>query len=122
MLNNLQTTARKLRWLRPLLLLTGLTALAVFTYVLLLAGSAAEDKYILPSLITLFWSGTLYWFISAFTRLPARANSKDGFFKRCKAHIVRGFYSLLMMLAFALTLVIVFISIRSINIWWQSYS
>lgn len=120
MLDKLRVVAIKLRWLRPILLLLGLLALAVFIYVLLLSGSASQDSLLVPSILTILWSGICYWFITAFTRLPARPSARQTWFRRIKAHFARGFYLLLMLGASCLTLVMVFISIRGINLWLQS--
>ncbi|MBT1063215.1 hypothetical protein KJY73_06495 [Bowmanella sp. Y26] len=120
MLDKLRVVAIRLRWLRPFLSLVGLMSLAVFIYVLLLSGSSSQDSLLIPSILTLLWSGISYWFITAFTRLPRRPSPRQSWSVRMKIRFIRGFYLLLMLTAACLTMVVVFISIRGINLWLQS--
>ena len=71
MLDKLKQIAITLRWFKSIALLLMLTSLVIVGYVLIgKSGIAADDFYLIPSILTALWSFSVFWSLHTFPSIP----------------------------------------------------
>ena len=106
----------KIQWFKPvaILLALGFAGLAGFI-ILNDTGIAANDDYLLPSLVGLAWSILVYGVLTGFVVIPPKPDKSLSWWQRTKIRMIRGYYWLLFWLCAATTLVAAHLSIRTIG-------
>lgn len=123
MLDKLKQTAITLRWFKPIALLLMVSSLIVVGYVLIgKSGIAADDYYLIPSILTALWSFSVFWTLHTFPSIPAKPDESLGFFKRVFTRIKRFAYYAITIMAIALSLTIVVFTIRALRVWSGDFS
>jgi hypothetical protein len=105
---------------RPALLL-GAVSLAAMVVVLLLPGSPAGERLLIPSAVGLLWAVILYAFLATFRAVPDRASGKAGLFERLGRGASRGWYWLLGVVLVGAAVAAALLTHRLASIWWRDY-
>ncbi|WDE13954.1 hypothetical protein [Thalassomonas haliotis] len=122
MIDKLRLLALKVQWFKGVALVIGLAALVLIAYILIAdAGSNRYDYLHIPSVITLLWSGVIYWLLYTFPGVPDKPGKETGFFKRFVVNGKRFLYFVLAIIAFATTAGILVVTVRGLSVWLQSY-
>jgi len=123
MVDRLRAIALKTQWLKPFTNTLVLASFFLFIYVIFGETSiAADDLYLIPSLLILIWSLLCCSFLYTFPYVPIKSTKADGLIKQIKTQIIRGYYYLLMLIAVLASLAVLLVSIRIISIWVRSYN
>lgn len=123
MLDKLKQTAITLRWFKPIALLLMLTSIIMVGYVLIgKSGIAADDYYLIPSILTALWSFSVFWSLHTFPSIPPKPDKSLGFFKRVFIRIKRFAYYVITIIAIGLSLTIVVFTIRALRVWSGDFS
>lgn len=121
MIDSLKRAAQAIQVLRLPSLIIGLISLALLAVKILLFTSDQGDRYIIPSLVGLFWGIGTYSFIVTFRDVPDRQNAVPGFFGKLKHTITRFWYGLISIIFLGATVAIFGITIRMVLIWWRDH-
>ncbi|MGB0833851.1 MAG: hypothetical protein ACPG8A_03440 [Psychrobium sp.] len=123
MLDRFKQIAITLRWFKPIALLLMLSSLVIVGYVLIgKSGIAADDYYLIPSILTALWSFSVFWSLHIFPSIPAKPNKSLGFFKRVFTRLKRFAYYIITIIAIGLSLTIVVFTIRALRVWGSDFS
>lgn len=123
MLDKLKKIAIKLQWLKPITLLMMLISFAMTGYVLLAqSGIAENDYYLIPSILSVLWSFSVYWCLYTFPNVPEKADKSLGFFKRFVIGCKRFSYYIVTLFASGLSLVIILFTVRALRVWSGDFS
>lgn len=123
MLDKLKQTAITLRWFKPIALLLMLTSLVMVGYILIgKSGIAADDYYLIPSILTALWSFSIFWSLHTFPSIPAKPDKSIGLFTHVFIHLKRFSYYVIAIIAVGLSLTIVVFTIRALRVWSNDFS
>ncbi|SHG90926.1 hypothetical protein [Ferrimonas marina] len=117
MIDRLKTLSRKALWLRPVSLVVAVSAVAWFSYTVLLGQGSEGDTGLIPSVVLLIWALAGYAMVVTFPFVPDTPSASDGRWARFKVRTVRAVYHLMAWLLLVLTLVGAWLSLRLVNIW-----
>ena len=118
----LEILAKLAIWLKPFKKVTHLlVASLVVVIVIQLKQSPtynlqATNPIAIFSFLACIWLLLLNLLISLFDNIPVKKTEKTGFFSRLKSKVHRGFYQFIALLFIALTLTIIFLSIRLLRV------
>ena len=122
LIDKAKLVAIKLQWLKPIAMLLVILSVGMFGYVIFgKSGMAADDQYLLPSVMVLIWAILLCAFLFTFKHVPGPIESEQGFFTRLKIRLQRFYYFVLLLLCLATTLAIVMMSFRALNVWSKNF-
>lgn len=86
------------------------------------SGIAADDYYLIPSILTALWSFSVFWSLHTFPSIPDKPDKSLGFFKRVFIRIKRFIYYVITSIAIGLSLTIVVFTIRALRVWSGDFS
>ena len=120
MLETLSSMTSKVPWLKPIVVMIGLTCFAIFCSSLFNLGHFIEEVYLIPSLAGFIWSLLLFIMLNTFVNIPIKSDHKVGFLSKIKYWFVRLGYSILTVLFLLLTVAGLILSFRLFNVWFAS--
>jgi hypothetical protein len=120
MLETLSSMTSKVPWLKPIVVMIGLTCFAIFCSSLFNIGYYNDEVYLIPSLAGFIWSLLLFIMLNTFVNIPIKSDHKVGFLSKIKYWFVRLGYSILTVLFLLLTVAGLILSFRLFNVWFAS--
>jgi len=117
MIATLSALARRLIWLRPIVLLLGIGFFSLFVYALVNGNSTFQDFYLIPSLLGVIWVLLFNTLISIFPNIPPKPRAEEKFFSRIKLKFKRGFYGVMAVIFILLTALVIFFTVRMLGLW-----
>jgi hypothetical protein len=117
MIDRLSAFAQKTVWLKPLFFIAAAAACIVFGYVVLIADGAEKDVYIIPSMVVVLWSLVCLLLLSFFPHVPPRPDTRLRASQRLKIRLARGLYHLGAWLFCLLSVSVVLLTIKMLNVW-----
>ncbi len=117
MIDYLSASSKNLLWLKPLLLLTTGAAFIVFGYVMLFVDGTEKDIYLIPCIVSVLWSLICWLILSFFPNVPSRVSKQQRFTVRIKNTIVRGIYYLILLVFFILSVLVLVLTFKLLNVW-----
>ena len=121
MIDSLRKLSKKAVWLKPVLLIASFAAFIVFGFVVLFTSGADKDIYIIPSIVCLLWSLSLWLLLSIFPHVPQRADRKDKFYRRFKIGAVRAAYHMVALVFLLISIFTIFLSLKLGNVWRRDF-
>lgn len=122
MLERFQRVAYAIAIIRsPALIFAGLSGLFIVS-ALLLPTIQMMQYWLMPAIILLLWSLSLYSFVSIFSDVPAAASTEMAMATRLKRTLKRGLYWLYLIVFIGLFLSTTGFSLRLIGIWFNETS
>ena len=120
-LNKLKNFSLKIQWLSWPVIILGIISLITIVMVLVTSQSNEDNKFFIPSILSLVWSMNTYVFIAAFRFVPEKADKTMGFFLRLKTQMSRIWYSLIALSLVVITFLMMFLSYKIILVWLNEY-
>lgn len=117
MIDRLSAFSNKAVWLKPLFVITTAAAFIVFGYAVLIAEGVDKDVYIIPSIVVALWSLVCLFLLSFFPHVPPKPDKQQALSKRLKILLVRGVYHIGSWIFWGLSVSVVWLTIRLINVW-----
>ena len=117
MIDRLSAFAQKAEWLKPLFFVATAAAFIVFGYVVLIAGGAEKDVYIIPSMVVVLWSLVCLLLLSFFPHVPPKPDKHLRVSQRLKIRLARGIYHVGAWLFCLLSVSVVWLTIKMLNVW-----
>ncbi len=117
MIDKLQKVARTIRFLRWPAVVIGVGCVALFVYTLVTSASAEGDRYLIPSIVGLCWALSTYALITAFHRVPPKADSSSRLFHRLLRALHRAWYWLIALVFFATSIGVIAVTWRLVIVW-----
>lgn len=117
MIDSLSVFSKKAVWLKPLFFITTAVAFIIFGYVVLIEKGADKDVYIIPSIVVVLWSLVCSLLLSVFPYVPPKPDKQQRIFKRIKIRFARGGYHLGSLIFCVLSVSVVWLTLRLINVW-----
>ena len=122
MIDGLSLIAVKIKWAKPLINTILLISLCIFVFIIFGSTSfAADDTYLIPSLMALIWSLLACSFLYTFPYVPCKSTKNDSFINRFKIKLLRGYYYLLAVISGLASFTVLLLSFRMITIWLRTY-
>ena len=121
MIDRLRVLSAKIVWLKPVSYILAVSALFVFGYVVVFVQGQVKDFYLIPSVLALLWSIMLSILLFMFPFVPKKPDRGLFFFQRFKIRAVRGFYHLASIVFVSLSLIVVLLTLRLLNVWRLDY-
>jgi hypothetical protein len=120
MLETLSSISSRLRWLRPVVVLSGLIFLGLFCSSLFDIGHFVEEVYLIPGLAGFIWSVLFFILLNAFENIPIKPNRKFAFFSKIKYWFVRLGYRILLVIFLLMTVAGLILSFRLFSVWFAN--
>jgi hypothetical protein len=120
MLETLSSISSRLRWLRPVVVLSGLIFLGLFCSSLFDIGHFVEEVYLIPGLAGFIWSVLFFILLNAFENIPIKPNRKFAFFSKIKYWFVRLGYRILLVIFLLMTVAGLILSFRLFRVWFAN--
>lgn len=122
MIDKFQRIAQSIQFLRLPSMAAGLICLvsivvSIFTY-----RSHEDDRFLIPSLVGIFWAMSTYAFIVTFHSVPEKASKATWFFSRLTRNIYRGWYWFIGIVFLGTMVSVIFLTYRVVSIWIRDYS
>ena len=121
MIDYLSAFSKKVVWLKPLLFFATAAAFIVFGYVVLIEEGADKDVYIIPSVVVVLWSLVCSLLLSVFPSVPPKPDKQQRLVERLKTQLARGGYHLGSWIFCVLSVSVVWLTIRLLNVWRADY-
>ena len=121
MIDKLQGIAQAIQILRLPSIAVGLISLASMVAIIFISKSHDSDRFLIPSIVSLFWAISTYSFIVTFRSVPKKANKPLNFFSQLKRNINRGWYWFIGVVFLGTTVAVMFVTFRMVSIWLGSY-
>jgi hypothetical protein len=115
-LRRLQLVASRLQPLRPASLVGVFAFLALGAWAVLVGGEVG-NRWVIPALVGLVWSLSLFALLTAFASLPPAPDPAQGFFRRLRLRLARLYYWALALVFILATLVSVYLSYKLTIVW-----
>ena len=117
MIDRLSVYARKAAGFKPLFFIAAAAASIVFGYVVLSPGGADKDVFIIPSMVVVLWSLVCVLLLSFFPHVPPKPDKQLRLSQRFKIRLARGFYHIGAWLFCLLSVSVVWLTIKMLNVW-----
>jgi len=119
MLERLQKLAGWLRPLLPVAVLVGIAGAALFLWAAAGGGAtgANDDGLLILGLIATLWGALLYALITGFRHVPHDVDPNLPWFRRMRAHLVRGAYVVMAWAMLAAAAMAVMMTSRLVTLW-----
>ena len=121
MVDKLQRIAQAIRFLRLPSIIIGLISLISIAVIVLASRSHEEDRFLIPSIVVLFWAFSTHSFITTFRSIPEKPSEPLGFFPRLLRNISRVLYWLMGLVFFGTTFAVVVVTYRLVSFWLSDY-
>jgi hypothetical protein len=121
MIDKLQRIAQAIQILRLPSIAVGLIGLASLVMIMFISKSHEGDRFLIPSIVGLFWAISAYSFIVTFRSVPEKANKSLKFFSKLKRIINRGWYWFIGVVFLCTTVAAMFVTYRMVSIWLRDY-
>ena len=89
--------------------------------IMFISESHESDRFLIPSIVGLLWAISTYYFIVTFRSVPKKANKSMKLFSKLKRNINRGWYWFIGVVFFGTTVAVMFVTLRMVSIWLESY-
>lgn len=117
MIDNISTFSKRFTWLKPLFILAAVASFIVFGLVVFFVNGAEQDIYIIPSIVTFLWSLTCWLILAFFPNVPPAVDKQQSITSRLKNSITRGNYCLILLIFIVLSIGILLLTFKLVNIW-----
>lgn len=121
MIERLQILARKLTCLRIPCMFIGILSLGCVVLTALLSNSHEGDRYLIPGILGLLWSASIFSLIVVFRYTPTLSAYSSSLWGRFKGRLYRSWYWILSVVFLVLSLVNVSLTIRMLKMWFSEY-
>ncbi|MGO4894268.1 hypothetical protein [Flavobacterium sp. W21_SRS_FM6] len=121
MIEKLQVVSIKLRWTKPFIAVLALASFGLFVACLFKVIDSADDKLLIPSLMSFLWSGLLFGLITWFPAVSPKADKAERVVVRIKVFFNRLCFFVLGIVFFVLSTTLLIISFRLIRVWLTEY-
>ena len=121
MLETLSAISTRLYWSKPFVVILGLICAGLFILSILDLGYVDSEILLIPSLLCGLWSSLYFILLTTFPSLPPSPGSDVKFFEKVKMQFFRGIYYLLGIIFIALTVAVILISFKLLNVWRAEY-
>ena len=120
MLERLQRLAIVLHPVRTSILLFGMACVGLMVLSLIENPWVRGDRWLIPAVVGLGWSLTLYSLLAMFRRVPPRATRTDGWRRRLSGALRRGGFWVLALAFLGLSLGLVILSYQLLRTWFMA--
>ncbi len=102
-------------------ILAGLASLASVIAIVLTSRSHEGDRFLIPSIVILFWAVNAHTFITTFRAIPEKTPEGLGFWRRTKSRIFRGWYWTVAVIFLSATAAVLLLTYQLTSFWLGDY-
>ena len=117
MLDKLQRIAQAIEILRLPSVIVGLISFTSVVVIILTSKSHQEDRFLIPSIVILFWVVNTHTFITTFRSVPEKTLQTLGFWDKLRSRIFRGWYWFTAVIFFVATVAVTIVTFRLMSFW-----
>ena len=121
MLEKLQRIAQAIQFLRLPSIIVGIASLASVIGIVLTSKSHEGDRFLIPSIVMLFWAVNAHTFITTFRAVPGRTPESPGFWARVRSRVFRGWYWAVGVIFLGATAAVVLMTYQLTSFWLSDY-
>lgn len=112
-----QHLARRFLFLKPLLNIIVVIALATVAFLFLFSTIAMQNQYALPSLILAVWCLLFSALLGLFASTPKPQITSQSWFSRFRYKLLKGLFSLSLVLFLFMTLALLYATVKLLRVW-----
>ena len=122
MIDKLQRISQKIQILRLPAIVVGFVCLAMTVLIILSSDSNDGDRFLIPSIVGVFWAMSTYTFIVTFRSVPEKANDSLTLVGKLGRFVQRGWYWLISLIFVGTTVAAIVFTNSAISIWLRDYA
>ena len=121
MIDKLQRLAHAIRILRLPSIVIGSISFISIAVIALTSRSHAEDRFLIPSIVTFLWAMSTNALITTFRSIPGKPDKSLRFFGKLERNFSRGLYWLVGLAFVGTTLAVLLATYRLVSFWLSDY-
>ena len=122
MIDSFQKLAKRMWWIKHIAVVGGVIFLGLLAAIIFSVDSRLDDQYLIPSILGLLWSWSLYVFISTFQVIPEKADGGGTFFRQVRQRIHRSWYWLIALIFAGTTVAALLLTLKLVSIWMADHT